>query len=70
MTGIWLVLTLILVFILGALAGTLGSRFTLKKYFEKNPPITEEMIESMLSSMGQAPNKKRVKQIMKSMKNR
>ncbi len=60
----WIVLT----FILGAVAGTFASRFTLKRYFQENPPISEEMIASMLKSMGQPASKKRVSQIMKNMK--
>lgn len=66
--GGWLIFTIIVTFILGIVAGTFLSRFTLKKYFEKNPPITEEMIISMLGAMGQQPNKKRVNQIMRQVK--
>ncbi len=68
LTGGWLIFTLIIVFILGIVAGTFLSRFTLKKYFEKNPPISEEMIITMMSAMGQKPNQKKVNQVMKSIK--
>lgn len=68
LTGGWLILALIIVFVIGIIVGTLLSRFTLKKYFEKNPPISEEMIVNMMSSMGQKPNQKKVNQVMKSIK--
>ncbi len=64
MTFFWVVLA----FIGGIVAGTFLSRFTLKKHFEENPPISEEMIANMLKSMGQPASQKRVNQIMKNMK--
>ncbi len=63
----WIILIAILAFILGIVAGTFLSRFTLRKHFEENPPISEEMIANMLKSMGQPASQKRVNQIMKSM---
>lgn len=59
---------IIIAFLAGIIAGTYLSRFTLKKHFEENPPISEEMIANMLKSMGQPASQKRVNQIMKSMK--
>ncbi len=64
----WFILILVVVFILGIVAGTFLSRFTLKKHFEENPPISEDMIANMLKSMGQPASQKRVNQIVKSMK--
>lgn len=64
MTGWALYLTMVAVLIIGIVIGLFLSRFTMKRYFEKNPPITEEMIESMMRGMGQTPNRKKVKQIM------
>ncbi len=63
----WIILIVILAFVLGIVAGTFLSRFTLRKHFEENPPISEEMIANMLKSMGQPASQKRVNQIMKSM---
>ena len=37
-------------------------------YFEENPPISDDMIRSMMMSMGQKPSEKRVRQITQSMK--
>lgn len=68
-TTFWFVFWLVITFILGGVAGTFLSRFTLKRYFQDNPPITEEMIENMLRSMGQPASKKRVTQIVNNMKN-
>lgn len=62
------ILWVILAFIGGIVAGTYLSRFTLKKHFEENPPISEDMIANMLKSMGQPASQKRVNQIMKNMK--
>ncbi|WOO86638.1 YneF family protein [Mollicutes bacterium LVI A0039] len=64
----WFVLIIVVTFILGIVAGTFLSRFTLRKHFEENPPISEDMIANMLKSMGQPASQKRVNQIVKSMK--
>ncbi len=40
-----------------------------KKYQEKNPPITEDMIRIMMTQMGRKPSEKQVRQVMESMKN-
>lgn len=68
MTTFWIIFWIIIAFILGIVAGTFLSRFTLKKYFQENPPISEDMVASMLKSMGQPASQKRVNQIMKNMK--
>ncbi len=57
-----------LLVILGIVIGFAIGIFAIRSYYAKNPPISEEMIEAMLKSMGQAPSKKRVKQVMKQMK--
>ncbi|MFV0288165.1 MAG: YneF family protein [Mycoplasmatales bacterium] len=69
LSGFWLVFWFVIVFILGGVAGLFLSRLTIKSYFKKNPPITEEMIATMMTSMGQTPNRKKIKQIMKKMNN-
>ncbi len=56
------------VLIVGIVIGIYLSRFIVKREFEKNPPISEEMIAQMLRSMGQPASKKRVTQITKQMK--
>lgn len=68
LSGVWLILVLILMVIIGVVVGMFLSRFTMKKYFEKNPPISEDMIRSMMEGMGQKPNQKKINQIMKKIK--
>lgn len=53
--------------IIGALIGFFASRHFMQKYFKKNPPINEKMIEAMMSSMGRKPSQKQVKQVMQQM---
>ena len=40
----------------------------MKKYFQDNPPISEDMIVAMMSQMGQKPSAKKVNQVMNMMK--
>ena len=53
--------------IIGALIGFFASRHFMQKYFKKNPPINEKMIETLMTSMGRKPNSKKVKQVMQQM---
>lgn len=54
-------------FIVGAIVGFFLARNYMKKYMKKNPPITEQMIRSMMAGMGRTPSQKQVNQMMKSM---
>ncbi|MSD84335.1 YneF family protein [Lactobacillus curvatus] len=54
--------------LLGAVAGFLGARAYMKKYFQDNPPINEEMLKAMMMQMGQKPSEKKLNQMMSSMK--
>ncbi len=54
-------------FIVGAIAGFFIARKVMEKYLKKNPPINEQMIRAMLSSMGRKPSQKQVNQTMKQM---
>ncbi|MGX7108234.1 YneF family protein [Facklamia miroungae] len=62
------VLIVILALLLGALLGFFISRKYMMNYFKENPPIDERMITAMMAQMGQKPSKKKVQQIMQSMK--
>lgn len=53
--------------IIGVLIGFFASRHFMQKYFKKNPPINEKMIETLMTSMGRKPNSKQVKQVMQQM---
>lgn len=66
-TGAW-ILIVIIAAILGALGGFFIARKYMVNYFEENPPISDDMIRSMMMSMGQKPSEKRVRQIAQSMK--
>ena len=54
-------------FIVGAVAGFFIARNYMKKYMKKNPPINEQMIKTMMTSMGRTPSQKQVNQMMKTM---
>ncbi|CCI85706.1 hypothetical protein FC52_GL000130 [Lactobacillus pasteurii DSM 23907 = CRBIP 24.76] len=53
---------------IGLVAGFYGARAYMKKYFQDNPPINEDMIVAMMSQMGQKPSAKKVNQVMNMMK--
>ncbi len=53
--------------IVGGIAGFLIARTYMKKYLQKNPPINEQMIRTMMMQMGRTPSKKQVNQVIKSM---
>ena len=53
--------------IVGAVIGFLVARAYMMKYFKKNPPINEKMIETLMSGMGRKPSQKQVKQLMQQM---
>ena len=62
----------IFIVLLALVAGAVGvfflARRYMMKYFKENPPIDERMITQMMAQMGQKPSKKKVEQIMRSMK--
>lgn len=68
-TWIW-ILIIIVAFVLGLVAGFFISRKYMMDYFKENPPIDERMITQMMAQMGQKPSKKKVQQIVNSMKQR
>ena len=51
----------------GLIIGFFGARFFMQRYLKKNPPINEEMVKIMMSSMGRTPSQKQVNQVMKQM---
>ena len=54
--------------VIGAVIGFFLARHFMKGYFKKNPPINEQMITALMTSMGRKPNSKQVKQVMAQMK--
>ena len=68
--GTWAVVGIALgALILGAVAGFFISQRMTKRYFEKNPPISEAAIRAMYAQMGRKPSEKQVRQTVNAMKN-
>ena len=61
------ILLVVIGLIVGIIIGFFGARIFIKKYLQKNPPINEQMITALMTSMGRKPNSKRVKQVMQQM---
>lgn len=66
-TGL-VVLIAVIALLLGATGGFFLARKYMQDYLKKNPPINEDMIRTMMMSMGQKPSEKRVRQIVQQMK--
>lgn len=54
--------------LLGAVGGFFLARKYMKDYLEKNPPVNEDMLRTMMMSMGQKPSEKKIRQMMQQMK--
>ncbi len=61
------ILMIVIGLVAGLIIGFFGARLFMKKYLKKNPPIDENMIKVMMSSMGRTPSQKQVNQVMKQM---
>lgn len=61
------ILMILIGIIIGAVAGFFACKKYMLKYFKKNPPINEKMIETLMSGMGRKPSQKQVKQLMQQM---
>jgi uncharacterized protein YneF (UPF0154 family) len=66
--GIVIVIAVIAL-LLGAVAGFFLARRYMQDYLKKNPPVNEDMLRSMMMSMGQKPSEKKIRQMMQQMKN-
>lgn len=65
----WLdILQVLLGVIIGGVAGFFISRKYMMKYFQDNPPISEDMIKALMQQMGRTPSQKQVNQMMGAMK--
>ena len=66
--NIWIdILYLVVGLIVGLIAGFLISKVLVKKQLKENPPISEEMIKTLMRGMGRNPSQKQVNQLMKQM---
>jgi len=63
------ILIAVITFILGGIGGFFLARKYMQDYLKKNPPINEDMLRSMMMSMGQKPSEKKIRQMMQQMKN-
>ncbi|KAF1295798.1 hypothetical protein BAU15_04490 [Enterococcus sp. JM4C] len=63
------VLIAVIALLVGAVGGFFIARKYMQDYLKKNPPVNEEMLRSMMASMGQKPSEKKVRQMMQQMKN-
>ncbi|WP_273709392.1 YneF family protein [Leuconostoc mesenteroides] len=69
MISTWLaILIAVLTLIIGLVGGFFLAHNSMKSYLAKNPPISEEMMKSMMMSMGQKPSQKKLNQMMAQMK--
>ncbi|EPC68295.1 UPF0154 protein [Lacticaseibacillus paracasei subsp. paracasei Lpp126] len=50
------VLVGIIALLVGLAGGFFGARAYMKKYFQDNPPVNEEMLRTMMMQMGQKPS--------------
>ena len=62
------ILLIILALLGGGVAGFFLARKYMVKYFEENPPIDEQMIRTMMLSMGQKPSERKINQMVNQMK--
>ncbi len=62
------ILLIVVALLVGLTGGFFGARAYMKKYFQDNPPISEDMIAAMMAQMGQKPSAKKLNQVMNTMK--
>ena len=64
----WAIFLIILALVGGLVGGFFLARRYMIKHFEENPPIDENMIRSMMLSMGQKPSERKINQMVNQMK--
>ena len=58
----------IIALLVGAIAGFYGARKYMENYLRNNPPISEDMLRTMMMQMGQKPSDRKLHQMMQTMK--
>ena len=58
----------ILALLIGLVGGFFGARKYMEDYLRNNPPISEEMLRTMMLQMGQKPSSRKLHQMMQTMK--
>ena len=61
------ILYVVIGLIVGLIIGFLVSKKLIQKQLKENPPISEEMIRTLMRGMGRNPSQKQVNQLMKQM---
>jgi uncharacterized protein YneF (UPF0154 family) len=64
MTILWAIIALLV----GLVVGFFGARRYMENYLRNNPPISEEMLRTMMLQMGQKPSSRKLHQMMQTMK--
>ena len=64
---IWDILYVVIGLVVGLIVGFLIARHVIKKQLKENPPISEDMIKTLMRGMGRNPSQKQVNQLMKQM---
>lgn len=62
------ILFIIIALLVGIAIGFFGARRYMENYLRNNPPITEDMLRTMMMQMGQKPSSRRLHQMMQTMK--
>lgn len=62
------ILLVILGLLVGLVIGFFGARKYMENYLRNNPPISEEMLRTMMLQMGQKPSSRKLHQMMQTMK--
>jgi len=61
------ILYVVIGLVVGLIIGFLVSKKLIQKQLKENPPISEEMIKTLMRGMGRNPSQKQVNQLMKQM---
>ena len=62
------ILQIFLGFLGGVVVGFFVSKKLMTKYLQKNPPINEDMIKTLMMQMGRKPSEAQIRNVMNSMK--
>lgn len=61
------ILYVVIGLIVGLVAGFFIAKIVMQKQLKDNPPVSEEMIKTLMRGMGRNPSQKQVNQLMKQM---
>ncbi|MBR2138922.1 MAG: YneF family protein [Bacilli bacterium] len=61
------ILYVVIGLIVGLVAGFFIAKKVMQKQLKDNPPVSEEMIKTLMRGMGRNPSQKQVNQLMKQM---